>query len=216
MGLMLALVDRQRTGHGQLVDVGMHDCLAVNAELSNPYWFYPKAIVQRQTCRHAQPTPTQSALFLCGDERWVYFVIFVLDQKQWDVVLDWLDTRGVTVDLRDPAYSDPGYRQAHFHHIQEVVEVFFLLLTAQEAYHEGQARGLPIGMINSPDDLLDDEHLPLGGFFVTVEHDDVPPAHYPGAPFRFSRYDAARLTPSAPAGRAHRRRSRPCSASVAE
>ena len=58
MGLMLALIERQESGEGQLVDVGMHDCLAVNAELANPYWFYPKALVHRQTCRHAQPTPT--------------------------------------------------------------------------------------------------------------------------------------------------------------
>jgi crotonobetainyl-CoA:carnitine CoA-transferase CaiB-like acyl-CoA transferase len=88
MGLMLALIERQNTGRGQLVDVGMHDCLAVNAELSNPYWFYPKAVVHRQTCRHAQPTPTQPALFLCSDDRRVYFVIFATDQKQWEVLLD--------------------------------------------------------------------------------------------------------------------------------
>jgi benzylsuccinate CoA-transferase BbsE subunit len=172
----------------------MHDCLAVNAELSNPYWFYPKALVRRQTCRHAQPTPTQPALFLCGDERWVYFVIFVGDQKQWEVLLDWIDTKGIAVDLRDPAFSDPAYRQANFDHIQDVVEVFFLLQTAQEAYHDGQARALPIGPINSPDDLICDEHLLAREFFVEVEHDDVPPAKYPGAPFRFSRYGSALLT----------------------
>ena len=194
MGLMLALVERQGTGRGQLVDVGMHDCLAVNGELSNPYWFYPKALVQRQTCRHAQPTPTQPALFRCGDERWVYFVMFVGDQKQWEVLLDWIDTKGIAVDLRDPAFADPAYRQANFGHIQDVVEVFFLLQTAQEAYHDGQARGLPIGPINSPDDLLCDEHLLARGFFVQVEHADVSPARYPGAPFRFSRYGAAPLT----------------------
>jgi crotonobetainyl-CoA:carnitine CoA-transferase CaiB-like acyl-CoA transferase len=193
MGAMLALVERQRTGRGQLVDLGMHDCSAVNAELANPYWFYPRALVQRQTCRHAQPTPTQPALFRCGDGRWVYFVIFATDQKQWDVLLEWLDTKDVAVDLRDPAFADPAYRQAHFHHIQEVVEVFFLLQTAQDAYHDGQARGLPIGPINAPDDLLDDEHLQARGFFVEVGHDDVPPARYPGPPFRFSRYGAARL-----------------------
>jgi crotonobetainyl-CoA:carnitine CoA-transferase CaiB-like acyl-CoA transferase len=191
MGLMLALIERQATGRGQLVDVGMHDCLAVNAELSNPYWFYPKALVQRQTCRHAQPTPTQPALFLCGDERWVYFVIFVGDQKQWEVLLDWIDTKDIAVDLRDPAFADPAYRQANFARIQDVVEVFFLLQTAQEAYHDGQARGLPIGPINSPDDLLCDEHLLAREFFVEVEHDDVSSAKYPGAPFRFSRYGAA-------------------------
>ena len=63
MGVLLALVERQQTGQGQLVDVGMHDCLAVNAELANPYWFYPRVVVHRQTCRHAQPTPTQPAIF---------------------------------------------------------------------------------------------------------------------------------------------------------
>jgi benzylsuccinate CoA-transferase BbsE subunit len=194
MGLMLALVERQRTDRGQLIDVGMHDCLAVNAELSNPYWFYPRALVHRQTCRHAQPTPTQPALFQCGDDRWLYFVMFVADPKQWDVVLDWLDTKGLAVDLRDEPFEDAAYRQAHFDHIQGVVEVFFLLQTAEEAYHEGQARGLPIGPINSPDDLLHDEHLLAREFFVSVEHDDVPAALYPGPPYRFSRYGAAAMT----------------------
>ena len=74
--------------------------------------------------------------------------------------------------------------------------MFFLLQTAQDAYHDGQARGLPIGPINAPDDLLDDEHLQARGFFVEVGHDDVPPARYPGPPFRFSRYGAARLVPA--------------------
>src|SRR4051812_21052094 len=46
MASMLALIDRQRTGRGQLVDVGMHDCLAVSAELANPYWFYPRVVVR--------------------------------------------------------------------------------------------------------------------------------------------------------------------------
>ncbi|HSS09353.1 MAG TPA: CaiB/BaiF CoA-transferase family protein [Acidimicrobiales bacterium] len=193
MGLLLALVERQQTHRGQLVDVGMHDCLAVSAELANPYWFYPKVIVYRQTCRHAQPTPTQPAIFQCGDDRWVYFVIFVADQKGWRTLVEWIDSKGLAVDLLDPEYDDPEYRQAHFDHIQEVVEVFFLLQTADEAYHEGQARGLAIGPINAPDDLLDDLHLKAREFFVPVEHDDVPPALYPGVPFRFSGFGSPDL-----------------------
>jgi crotonobetainyl-CoA:carnitine CoA-transferase CaiB-like acyl-CoA transferase len=193
MGLLLALVERQQTGRGQVVDVGMHDCLAVSAELANPYWFYPRVVVYRQTCRHAQPTPTQPAIFQCGDDRWVYFVIFVAEQKAWLTLLDWIDTKGLAVDLLDPQYADPAYRQEHFQHIQEVIEVFFLLQTAEEAYHEGQARGLAIGPINAPDDLLDDVHLQARDFFVTVEHDDVPPALYPGVPFRFSAFESAEL-----------------------
>ena len=189
MGVMLALIERERTGRGQVVDIAMHDCLAVGAELANPYWFYPKVVVRRQTCRHAQPTPTQPAIFLCGDDRWVYFVIFVAEQKGWQALVEWLDSHDLAVDLVQPDYDDPVFRQEHFGHIQEVVESFFLLRTAEEAYHEGQARGLAIGPINAPDDLLDDEHLRDRGFFVEVEHADVPPALYPGAPFRFSAFD---------------------------
>ena len=192
-GLLLALLERDRTGRGQLVDVAMHDCLAVGAELANPYWFYPRALVQRQTCRHAQPTPTQPALFQCGDDRYVYFVIFVAEQKGWFSLVEWMDGRGLAVDLRQPEYADPAYRQEHFDHIQEVVEVFFLLQTANEAYLEGQARGLAIGVLNAPDDLIADEHLRARGFFVDVDHDDVPAALYPGAPFRFSAFGSAEL-----------------------
>lgn len=191
IGVVLALLERQRTGDGQVVDVAMHDVLAVSAELANPYWFYPRVVVHRQTCRHAQPSPTAPALFPCGDERYVYFVLFVVDQKAWRSLVDWMATKDLAVDLLDPEYDDPAYRQEHFGHIQELVEVFFLLQTADEAYREGQARGLSIGPVNAPDDLLEDEHLQAREFFTEVEHDDVPPARYPGVPLRFSSFAPA-------------------------
>lgn len=193
MGLMLALIERERTGQGQVVDVAMHDALAVGAELANPYWFYPGVVVHRQTCRHAQPTPTSPAIFQCADGHWLYFVIFVADRKSWQALLDWLDTLGVAVDLTGPEYDDAAYRQKHFGHIQEIVEVFFQLQTADEAYHEGQARGLAIGPINSPDDLVHDEHLQAREFFVPVTHDDGSSALYPGVPFRMAGIDTVAL-----------------------
>jgi crotonobetainyl-CoA:carnitine CoA-transferase CaiB-like acyl-CoA transferase len=191
MAVMLALVDRQGSGRGQVIDVGMHDCLAVSAELANPYWFYPKVVVHRQTCRHAQPTPTAPALFECADGRYVYFVLFVADDKPFRTLVEWMSTLGVEADLNEPEFADAAHRQANFGHIQGLVEVFFLLQPAAEAYHAGQARGLPIGIAYAPDDLFGDEHLRGRDFFVTVEHDDVAAAEYPGTPIRFSAYPPA-------------------------
>lgn len=195
LGVLLALLERDRTGHGQLVDVAMHDCLSVSAELANPYWFYPRVLVRRQTCRHAQPTATQPALFATADDRYVYFALITTEQKPWQSLVEWMESKRLAADLTDPAYADPEYRLANFAHIQQIVEVFFLLQPAGDIYRDGQQRGLPIGVLNAPEDLPLDEHLTARGFFVPVD-DDAPggPHLYPGAPIRFSAFAAAPMT----------------------
>ncbi len=193
-GLLLALLDRQRTGAGQLVDVSMHESLAVSGELANPYWFYPRVLVQRQTCRHAQPVPTQPALFRCADDRWVYFALILADQKPWEALVSWMESVGVAADLTDAAYRGLAHRQRNFAHIQELIECLFLLLDSATAYHEGQRRGLPIGPVNAPEDVLDDEHLRARAFFATIELDDGVSAPVPMSPYRFSSFPAVAPT----------------------
>jgi crotonobetainyl-CoA:carnitine CoA-transferase CaiB-like acyl-CoA transferase len=189
-GLLLALLERQRTGTGQLVDVSMHDALAVSGELANPFWFYPRVKVIRQTARHAQPSPTQPALFRSADDRYLYFALILADQKPWKALVEWMDSAGLAADLTDPEYSDLAHRQRNFSHVQEMVEVFFLLHDADELYHEGQRRGLPIGVTNAPEDLFVDEHLQARGFFVPVEQPDGGTALQAGSPYRFSSFEA--------------------------
>lgn len=191
-GLLLALLERRRTGQGQLVDVSMHEAIAVSGELANPYWFYPKVLVQRQTCRHAQPVMTQPALFRCADDRWVYFALILADAKPWRALVDWLDSQDLAADLTSPEYDNLAYRQENFPHIQEVIECFFLLQDSATVYADGQRRGLPIGPVNAPEDLLDDEHLMARNFFVPVKLDDGDTAMFPTSPYRFSSYPARR------------------------
>jgi benzylsuccinate CoA-transferase BbsE subunit len=74
----------------------------------------------------------------------------------------------------------------NFHHIQEVVECFFLLQDSFDVYHHGQERGLPIGILNAPEDLYHDEHLRERGYFVTVDQPGFGPVERPVAAFRFS------------------------------
>ena len=188
IGVMLALLDRQKTGRGQLLDISMHESCAVNVELANPYWFYPRVHVHRQTCRHAQPSPTQSALFRCADGRYVYFALILSEAKAWEALVRWMDSKGMAAQLIEAAFSDIGYRQQHFGEVQELVECFFLVQDSHEAYHDGQAAGLPIGVLNAPEDLFGDEHLKARGFFVDVEHEGLGKVTYPGPIYRFSSF----------------------------
>ncbi|MGE0665841.1 MAG: CaiB/BaiF CoA transferase family protein [Sphingomonadales bacterium] len=187
--LLVALIDRQGTGLGQVVDVAMHEACAVTVELANPYWFYPKAIVKRQTCRHAQPVASQPAIFESADGKWLYFVLVVAESKPWANLVAWMDSHGMAADLTDEAYKDFAYRQANYAHVQEMVECFFLVNDAETMFHEGQARELPIAIIQAPEDLFADRHNIERGFFVDVEHEGIGTFRYPGAPYSFSAFE---------------------------
>ncbi|MCK5892763.1 MAG: CoA transferase [Aeromicrobium sp.] len=187
--LLLALIERRRTGLGQLVDMSVHESNAVSGELANPYWFYPKALVQRQTCRHAQPEPTQPALFECGDGNYVYFALILAEQKAWSSLLGWMSELEMAADLTDASFQDIAYRQQEFSHVQEVIEVFFLVQDADTVYHEGQRRGLPIGRLNAFEDLPLDVHLQEREFFVDLPTPDGETVTYPGLPYRFSSFE---------------------------
>lgn len=185
-GLLLALLERQATGQGQVVDVSMHEAIAVSGELANPYWFYPRALLQRQTCRHAQPSPTQPALFECADGVSVYFALILSDTRTWKTLVEWLDTMGLSLDLGDEAYLSLSYRQEHFSHIQSIMESFFLMQDSSDVYREAQSRGLPLGPVLAPEQLLEDPHLQSREFFVPVELPTGGEALFPSSPYRFS------------------------------
>ena len=185
-GLLLALLERQATGLGQLVDVSMHEAIAVSGELANPYWFYPRVLLQRQTCRHAQPSPTQPALFECADGVQVYFALMLSDARTWSVLVEWLSTLGMDLDLGEDQYLSLEHRQKSFSYIQTIIESFFLIQDSATVCRDAQSRGLPLGPILSPEQLLEDEHLVERGYFVPVELPTGGEALFPGSPYRFS------------------------------
>ena len=189
-GLLLALLERDRTGYGQLVDVSMHEALAVTVEAANPYWFYSKTPVHRQTCRHAQPEPTQPALFEAVDG-YLYFLLVTTDPRSWEQIVSWLESAGMEADLRDSEYQDSEFRQQQSAHIQDLIECFFLVSDVETLYREGQKRGLAIGKLNAPEDLLNDPHLRDRNFFVRIEGHDGDSFEYPGVPYRFSSFGPA-------------------------
>lgn len=189
IGTLAALIERQTTGKGQVLDVSMHSANALNTELGNPFWLYNRVPVLRQTCRHAQPVMTQSAMYECGDGSYVYYTLILADQHSWKILVAWMEEMGMAAMLTEPAYDDVLHRQANMGQIQALVESFFLIQNGHDAYLEGQRRGLPIGIVNAPEELLEDEHLKARGFFVPV---DTESAHgtvlYPGESCRYSAF----------------------------
>src|SRR5206468_895378 len=69
MALLVALLERERSGRGQLVDVNIHAACNVTTELATYEWLVARATVQRQTGRHASTTRSSPTQVRCADGR---------------------------------------------------------------------------------------------------------------------------------------------------
>jgi crotonobetainyl-CoA:carnitine CoA-transferase CaiB-like acyl-CoA transferase len=94
----------------------------------------------------------------------------------------------LVADLQEPRFDDAQTRQAEFQHIQGIVEAFMALNPSEVLFREGQEIGLPIGVVNAPDDLFEDRHLTARHFFQDVESDILGTLRLPGPPYRFSSF----------------------------
>jgi len=127
-----------------------------------------------------KPNAVRQGLVNCRDG-----FAFVMIGGKWKEVLEWFSDKGQDVSV----FDNPVYGQ----HAEEVLtrwdavllERFNILgsnYTKTEFMLEGQRRRIPVGVIESPDSLLDNEHLRARGYFREIEHPVLGKLIYPGAP----------------------------------
>ncbi len=91
--------------------------------------------------------------------------------------------------LAEPEFDDPRHRARHYGEMMAATARLAARHDGEEVFRLGQAAGLPWGVIRSPDEALDDQHLAARGHWVEI--DGVTHAGAPfvagGSPFRFDR-----------------------------
>ena len=204
--VLTALLERERSGLGQYLDVSLHEACAATTEGAFPQWEYARRIVRRQTGRHASPEPTEPWQHRCADGRYINLMAGGIPRNpaSWRPLVRWMAEKGLAGDLEDPRYEQTMYVPAaerpgnpDVAHVIETLHAFIRSLPAEEVYRAGQAARLPYGIVRSPEENLVDPHWADRGFFVAVEHPELGARYpYPGAPYRFTR------TPGGPRHRA--------------
>ncbi|PRX50132.1 benzylsuccinate CoA-transferase BbsE subunit [Prauserella shujinwangii] len=189
VGVLLALLVRDETGLGQVVDVSAQESVAHSLE--NAVQYVDLEGVVRRRVGNA-PTEAGTGLFTCRDG-WVYLVCGLGGRPLgWDGLVTWLEAEGVTAasELRDPRWSDFRWRRtaqavAVF---RELFEGFAAGLGKRELYEAGQRYGVSIAPVSTPEDLLDNPQLTERGFFrpIEVDGDSI---LFPGPPYRFAGLD---------------------------
>lgn len=199
IGILVAVLHRDVTGTGQLVDVSMHAAANVTTEFASYGWLVAQETVQRQTCRHASARPTQTTVATSADGRYQPTGVPPRSAKEFRILVDWIDDLGWRDEMPEVALLELGEERGGvsmtdiaddplvaeiFGAGREALVTIASRLTAYEFFVQGQQRGIALPVIYSPEEVMEDPHFRARGFAVTLDHEGIGrPVTYAGAPW---------------------------------
>jgi crotonobetainyl-CoA:carnitine CoA-transferase CaiB-like acyl-CoA transferase len=187
IGVVAALLARETSGRGQLVDVSLQAAVAASLEHVPGFFHQSGRIPRRQGTLH------WTRYFRVGrcKDGWVMHCTL----GDWTSLLSWMQSDGFGAGLEDGAWEGTAYRQEHAEQLFDELDRWAARYSVAELYEGAQLRRLPYAAVRAPEALLADPHLAARGFFVPIEHPDLGvTVPYPGAPFVMgeSRWHVAR------------------------
>lgn len=199
MALLTAVVHRDASGRGQLIDVSMHAAANVTTEAGSYEWLVAHQTVQRQTGRHAATRPTRPTDAVGTDGRYLNTGVPPRSADEFRSLLEWLDQLGLRDAFDEAALLEMGIERGGVSVAEiaddplareilgagrEALQLIATRIPSYDFFMGAQTRGIPCGVIYSPDEVIEDPHFVARGFPVEVHHEDLERSFvYPGAPF---------------------------------
>ncbi len=203
MATLTALLHRQRSGAGQIVDVSQHAAANVTTEMASYGWLVAQTTVQRQTGRHAAEQPTAPTQVQAADGRFVNTGVLPRTPKEFRGLLSWLTETGLKDELPEAVFLEMAAERDRIElsKIREDPEVAAMFTAARDAmsliasqatakafFLGAQRAGIPAGVVYAPEEAFEDEHFVARGFQQPLEHPELGrTVRYPGAPYRFEK-----------------------------
>jgi crotonobetainyl-CoA:carnitine CoA-transferase CaiB-like acyl-CoA transferase len=173
-GTAAALLYRDTTGSGQLVDVSSFESIAF-LEWKSASNYEATGSVRRRTGDRSHN------LVMRTRDGW--FGLLYTDPN-WPQVCE---LTGVAA-LKDERFSTRAARAAHADEIRGLLIEWFAQRSKEEIYHAAQALKVPAGMVATVEDLLDSRQYAARGFWQTIDHPATGPLRYPGTGYTITGY----------------------------
>lgn len=175
IGVLSALRERDRTGEGQYVDVGMVDAVLSLSERIVHQHSYTGEVPGPQGNTHPLLFPFDR--FETSDG---YVVIAAPSAHQWRALCDHMDRP----DLADE-YAEKPDRIEAADELREVVTEWTKRHTKDELF-EMLVEDVPCGPVNNAEDIFEDEHFAVREMLAEVDHADTgETATIAGTPIKF-------------------------------
>ena len=164
-GVLLALLHRARTGQGQWIDVSQMEAMSAQLGPLALELSADKTDVRRTGNRLAHGGGAPHGAYRCrGEDRWLAITVFSDDE--WEAFAAAI---GSPQWVSDQNFADAESRSLHADELDKMVESWTVGQYAEEAMHLLQAAGVAAGVVQTGQDLAEnDPHLRERGIFQPV------------------------------------------------
>lgn len=170
--LMAALLYRDRTARGQLIDVSFQESIAF-IEWKSATYYEADGNVRRRIGDHSPSMVLETTDGYLG---------LMYTDANWPAVreLTGLDA------LDNPRFRTRPGRTQHADELRAILAPWFAARSKHEIYHAAQARKIPLGFVATFEDLLHSGQYAARGFWEESDHPATGAITYPGAPYRIT------------------------------
>ena len=186
-GVAVAVLAREGTGRGQLVDVGLFDSVAALLTYQAGIYFATGAVPQRLGNRH--PTIVPYETFAAADGE---FVLAVGNDAQW---LKFCAVAGLSDLAADPRFATNRSRVTAYDELRPLLERALRTRPRHAWIKELTAAGVPCGAVRDLDQVLSDPQLAARDMVVELEHPVAGAIRVLGVPVKLSGSAGAVHTP---------------------
>jgi crotonobetainyl-CoA:carnitine CoA-transferase CaiB-like acyl-CoA transferase len=185
-GVLQALLGRNATGKGTLVEVAMVEAMYFTLASDLAAYHRTGALPERR----GDKTPANTApygRYRCKDG---WFALICVSEAQWARLLDVV---GRPELKGDPDYDGREKRHAREAEINAMIEAWSMTLTRDEAFAILRENKVPVAPIRNLDDVKNDPHMHARGTLHRMTHPLMGEIVLPNPPIRLSDYDTPAL-----------------------
>lgn len=177
-GVAFALLARERTGRGQLVDIGMLDATAALLTYQAGIYFATGAAPGRMGNRHPTIVPYETFEAADGD-----FVVAVGNDEQWKRFCAVLEREPLAMDER---FATNRVRVANYGVLRPLLAEALGSRTRTAWVESLRAAGVPCGAVRDVAEVLQDPQLEARDMIQQVEHAVAGALRVTGIPVKLS------------------------------
>ncbi len=190
VAVMAALLRREQSGRGAHIDVStMEAAVSTPSGLIHPYTY-----TGRSPHRGGSDGNVMDGMHLPTLDGEVTLTTAGTGGRPMEAWAEFLDEPG----LLDPRFASRSGRMEHWEELHDLVAPKLALWNNLDLMRETMARGLVIGLVQTPQQVVESPHLEEREFFVEMGHDSAGPLKYPGSGFFIDGENAMASTRPAP------------------